>query len=93
MVHNIADVTPAGATVALRPTRTPANWVQVICPSGNAAAIRLGDSTTGAASGLALPAGSGMLFPPISDTQYLDLAMIYVYGTTTDKISVVYGTH
>ena len=92
MVHNVADVTPAGATVALRPTRTPANWVQIIAPTGNAAPIRLGDSTTGAASGLALPAGSGMLFPPIGDTTYLDLAMIYVYGTTTDKVSILYGT-
>jgi hypothetical protein len=93
MIHNIADITPGGSAVALKAARTPCNWVQVLCPTGNAAAMRLGDSTTGAASGLSLPAGTGMLFPPIGDTQYLDLALIYIYGTNTDKISVVYGTH
>ncbi len=93
MVHNIADVTPGGVAVALKSSRTPCNWLQVICPSGNAAAIRIGDSTTSATSGLALPAGSGQMFPAISDTQYLDLALVYIYGTTTDKVSIVYGTH
>ena len=47
MVHNIADVTPAGVATPLRPTRTPANWVQIIAPTGNAAAIRLGEHVTG----------------------------------------------
>lgn len=93
MVHNITDITPGGTATALKSTRTPCNWLQVICPTSNAAAMRLGDSTTSATSGLSLPAGSGMLFPPISDTQYLDLALIYIYGTTTDKVSIVYGTH
>jgi len=93
MIHNIPDVTPAGVAVPLTPARTPCNWLQVICPVGNAAAIRIGDSTTGAASGLAIPPGSGMMFPPIGDDQYLNLAIVYVYGTTTDKVSAVYGTH
>lgn len=93
MIHNIPDVIPGGATVPLATSRTPCNWLQVICPSGNAAAMRIGDSTTGANSGAAIPAGGGMMFPPIADDQYLNLAMIYVYGTTTDRISIVYGTH
>jgi len=93
MIHNVPDVTPGGAAVPLAATRTPCNWLQVICPSGNGAVIRIGDSSTGATSGLAIPAGGGMLFPPIGDDQYLDLALIYVFGTTTDKISAVYGRH
>jgi hypothetical protein len=93
MIHNVADVTPAGVAVPLAVTRTACNWLQVICPTGNAAAIRIGDPSTSATSGLAIPAGGGMLFPPIGDDQYLDLALIYVYGTTTDKISAVYGRH
>ncbi len=93
MVHNIADVTPGGGAVALKSSRTPCNWLQIIAPTSNAAAIRLGDSTTSATSGLSIPAGGGEMFPPIGDTQYLDLALVYVYATGTDKVSVVYGTH
>ena len=92
MVHNLPDIVMTGAALPLSLTHTKCNWVQIICPAGNAAGIRLGDSTTGAASGLSLPAGSGMLFPPIGDTHYLDLANIFVFGTGPDKISVIYGT-
>lgn len=93
MVHNIPDVTPGGSAVALASSRTPCNWLQIIAPAGNANDIRIGDSTTSATSGLAIVKGGGQAFPPISDDQYLDLALIYVYGSGTDKISVVYGTH
>ncbi len=93
MVHNIPDVTPGGVAVALAASRTPCNWLQIIAPATNAAAVRLGDYTTGAASGVSIGVGGGQMFPPIGDAQYLDLALIYVYGTTTDKVSVVYGTH
>ena len=93
MVHNLPDVTPGGSAVPLSASRLVCNWLQVICPTGNSAAIRIGDSTTSATSGAAIPAGSGMMFPPIADDLYLDLAMIYVFGTTTDKISIVYGKH
>lgn len=93
MVHNIADITPGGTPTALKSSRTPCNWLQVVCPSSNAAAMRVGDSTTSATSGISMPAGAGMMFPPIGDTQYLDLALVYIYGTTTDKVSIVYGTH
>lgn len=93
MVHNIADVTPGGSAVALKSSRTPCNWVQVVCPTSNATSMRVGDINTSATSGIAIPPGGGMMFPAISDTQYLDLALVYIYGTTTDKVSVVYGTH
>lgn len=93
MIHNIADVTATGTAIPLKASRTPCNWVQIIAPTANAAAIRIGDSTTDATHGLSIPAGGGMLFPPISDCQYLDLAMIYLFGTAGDKVSVVYGTH
>ena len=93
MVHNIAAVVPAGAPTALAAKRTPANWLLFTAPTGNAAAIRIGDLTTDATHGLILPAGATILFPPISDDLYLDLALIYVYGTTTDSITALYGTH
>ena len=93
MIHNIADVIPAGVAVPLASSRRMCNWLQIIAPTGNAAAIRIGDVNTGAGSGLSIPAGGGMLFPPISDDLYIDLAMIYVYATTTDRVSAIYGTH
>ncbi len=93
MVHNIPDITPGGSAVPLASSRTPCNWLQVVTPVGNGAIMRLGDPTTGAGSGIALPPGSSQMFPAISDTQYLDLALVYLYGVSTDKASIVYGTH
>jgi len=93
MVHNVADLTPGGVAVPIRAIRTPCNWLQIVAPTGNAAAIRVGDVNTGAASGIEMLAGAKVYFPPIGDTQYLDLAMVYVYGTTTDRVSILYGTH
>ena len=92
MVHNIADVTPAATTKALSLTRIAANWVMLSAPTGNAADIRVGDSAASATSGVTLKAGTTLVFPPIGDAHYLDLAKIFVYGTTTDKVGVVYGT-
>ena len=93
MIHNIADVTPGGSTVALKATRTPANWLIVSAPTGNAADIRVGDSTTGTGSGVIVKAGTSLILPAISDDNYLDLAQVYLYGSTTDKAYLVYGVH
>ncbi len=93
MVHNIADITPNSTATALKSSRTPCNWVSVFAATGNAGDMRIGDSTTGSGSGLVIPKGTGVTLPAISDTQYLDLALVYVYGTSTDKVSVIYGTH
>jgi hypothetical protein len=93
MVHNIADVVPGGTAKAISATRKPCNWVNIVAKVGNAAPVRIGDSTTGAASGMALAAGASIMFPPISDDLYIDLAQVFVYGTTTDSVSVTYGTH
>ncbi len=93
MVHNIADITPNSVATALKSARTPANWVQFTAPANNSGSMRVGDSTTDATHGLEIIKGTSAIFPAISDDQYLDLALVYVYGTSTDKVSIVYGTH
>ena len=93
MVHSIADITPNSTATPLASTRTPANWLQIICPATNAGDIRIGDSLVSASRGLAVAKGSGQAFPPISDDNYLDLSMIYVYGTGSDKVTILYGVH
>lgn len=92
MIHSVADLTPASAAVKLTALRTIANWVMLSAPTGNAADIRVGDSLASATRGVTLKAGTTLLFPAIGDAHYLDLAQIFVYGTTTDKVGVVYGT-
>jgi len=91
MIHNVADVTPAGVKTALKAARTPANWLMVSAPTGNAAPIRIGDSTTSATSGFLIAPGATFTLLPISDDAYLDLAGVFIFGTTTDKLSVMYG--
>lgn len=93
MVHNITDITPNSTATALKSARTPANWVQVTAPAGNAGSMRIGDSTTSASSGLEIIKGTSITLWPIGDDQYLDLALVYLYGTSTDKVSILYGTH
>lgn len=94
MVHNIADITPNGTVTALKSSRTPANWIILSAPSGNAADIRVGDSTTSTSSGAIIAKGTSVTLLPISDDHYLDLALIYVFGASgSDKVGVLYGTH
>lgn len=93
MVHNIADITPNGTATALKASRTPCNWVTVFAATANAGDMRIGDSTTAAGTGLVIPKGTGATLQSIADTQYLDLALVYVFGTSTDKVSILYGTH
>jgi predicted RecA/RadA family phage recombinase len=93
MVHNIADTIPGAVAVALKATRTPANWVTISAITANAADIRIGDSTTSATSGIIVPKGTSATLWAIGDTQYLDLAQVFCFASGTDKYSAVYGTH
>ena len=93
MVHSLADVTPNNTPKPLAATRTPANWL-IVSTAGNAAPVRIGDNTTSSTVGMLVPVNTTFLMPAIGDTQYLDLASVYVWGATgTDKVSCLYGTH
>src|SRR5690348_10761860 len=97
MVHSIADITGNGTAKALASTRTVANWIQFTIPvtqatgvTTNTAAVRVGDKNVSATQGTVVPV-FGMLFPPISDGQYLDLSQVYAFIATNDKLQVTYG--
>lgn len=96
-VQTFPDITGTGATVQIA-TSGSAKWVQLITPSGNAGVARWGDSSTTSSRGGQLPAGSGQFFPPIPATnggatqsQLYNLAAIYVYVGSGDKVTVVVG--
>lgn len=94
-VHTIVDITPGGAATALSAVKgTLATWVALSAAKGNAGAIRFGDSNVSATRGAALAAGATapFLLPrcDFNQGQY-DLSQIYVFGTSTDSVSVTYG--
>ncbi len=96
-VTTLADITGNSTTVQLQ-TSGSARWVLFVAPSTNSAVIRIGDSATGATRGAPVAAGGGLLFPPVaadsreSATQHLyNLANIYYYVTTSDKVSIQWG--
>ncbi len=93
MVHNLADITPAGTPTALSSTHTRCNWIAISPKTANSADMRIGDNTTSATSGILVPKGTTFIMPPISDDNYLDLALIFVYGASSDSAGVIYGTH
>lgn len=89
-VYSIADITPGGSTVALASSNTKASWVQLVAPSTNSGTIRVGGSTTDSTHGIAMAPGGGMFFNTLGNSVPYDLQSIYVYGTSTDKVSVAY---
>jgi hypothetical protein len=92
MIHTLADVTVSATATAISATSIRANWVLMQGVTISATA-RIGDSsittTRGATMGAAKDAVS---FPPCGNTNVYDLSTIYVLGTASDKISVLYGT-
>lgn len=92
MVHNLADITPNSTATALKATSAHAAWVTISAPAANSGDIRAGDSTTDATHGVAIAKGTSITFPSQGATNPYDVALIYVYGTSTDKASAVYGT-
>lgn len=94
-ITTLADVTGASTTVQVISTGS-ARWVLFIAPSTNSAAIRIGDSNTGASRGAVMAAGGGLFYPPIppespSTLHLYNLANIYHYVTTGDKVSISWG--
>lgn len=88
----IADITGSGVAVALTPgVHVYAHWIQIVCPSGNSAVVRWGDSNVSSTRGAQCAAGGGQ-FLPASGPVY-DLSAIYVYIGSGDKVSVSYQTY
>jgi hypothetical protein len=94
----MADITGDNAAHKLQASGS-AKWVQFVAQSSNTGTARVGDSTCSATRGIPLAASTGFMFPPIPSTpgqavpgaQLYDLASIYYYAATGDKLSVTWG--
>lgn len=80
-------ITGTSAFVQIQTASTPARWVQLVAPTGNAGTVYWGacNSTTSTANTMA--AGSGQFFPPMTNSGY-DLAQICVQATSPDTIRI-----
>lgn len=90
-VRNLAtipDVTMTGSNVAVSGSSILARAVQFVCPSGNSAAIRIGDTNISGSRGAVCAAGGGQYWP--EDGTVMDLATIYARGTSSDTLTVTY---
>jgi hypothetical protein len=82
------EITGTAAAVQIASSGV-ARWVQFVADPGNAAAVRVGDSTVTSTSGARVAAGGGLLLP-YQGANYT-LASIYVYIASGDKVSVLWG--
>jgi hypothetical protein len=95
-ITTAADISGSSATVQVA-TSGSARWVQFIAPAANMNAVRYGDSMTSATRGGLIAAGGGQMLPPLPQNRSGDaaslynLATIYVYVVTGDKVTVVWG--
>ncbi len=93
----ITDITGDAASHQLAASGQ-ARWVQFVALAANGAAVRIGDSNVGTSRGTAVAAGGGFLLPPIPNDDrlatadhYYNLASIYYYAGSGDKISVTWS--
>lgn len=98
-VHTIADITGDGATHQLFSGGGSCRWVQVVAPSTNSAAVRIGDSAISATQGLTVAAGNGQMLPPltvdpresIAGLHLYDMSQLYYRAASGDKLSVIWA--
>jgi hypothetical protein len=89
-------ITGTGATVQVYAAGGLALSVQYLAPSGNAATVEIGDSTTTSTTGLPIAAGGGLYLAPLpvderlaAPSHYYNLARQYAYIANGDKLQIV----
>lgn len=91
VLGTIADITPNSTATPLSSNTNPilATWIIAVA---NGTSIRIGDASVGAARGVVCPSGIPVTIPRGDfDQQGYDLSKVYVYGTSSDKVSITYG--
>ncbi len=89
VLGTVADITPGGTPTALGPEGIKATWIKL---TASGTSIRVGDSNVGSARGLAIPTGVTVTIERGDfDQQGYYLNQVFVYGTSSDKVSVTYG--
>jgi hypothetical protein len=91
--YTLPDVEPAGtATQITSNANLRAIAVIFSAPAANSGGIRIGDaSVSGSQGAIANPGGPPVVLPRGAfDQQGYQLDQIYVYGESTDKITITY---
>jgi hypothetical protein len=94
--YTLPDIEPAGSAASLGAAATSAGaptravWINM---TASGTSIRVGDANVSSARGQALPTSLPFNTHPRGDNpqQPYDLAHVYVYGSSTDKVSITYG--
>jgi hypothetical protein len=83
------EITGANAAVQVASAGI-ARWVQFVADPANTSAVRLGDASVTATTGVRIAPGAGQMLPPQEPGTYR-LSDLYVYVATGDKVSVLWG--
>ena len=83
----VPDITGTAATVPLSATHTYCTQVQITALVANASVVRYGGSSTSISQGSLIAAGAGQT-EVWDKPKPLDLANIFVYIATGDKVAV-----
>ena len=92
VLGNLAEITGDGATHAFSSTAT-ARWVQIVAPTANSAAIRIGGASTNSTTGIPVAPGAGFMLPSTTTnaaSQYI-IGSIYYYAGVGDKVNIMWG--
>lgn len=91
-MESLNDIAGTGVAVKLAVPNITARWVQMIV--SGAGTVKYGGSTAGPTNGLPIPAGGGMLLPPLTadglQTSPYSLSGIYAYIPVGATLSVAY---
>ena|ERR1700679_1352906 len=95
----LPDITATGVAQRFSSTVTGqvAIWVEVVCPSGNAATVRLGSTTVApnASTGVPCAPGGTQFYPVVNVSPGVfaryDLSTLQFLGQAGDKVSITYA--
>ncbi len=90
MVHSLPDIT-VGAAQRISATSVPCNWVQLQAVTGNGAVMRVGDSGVGSGEGAIISTTGVLQLPPAGNANTYNLYDLWIFGTASDKVAVIYG--
>ena len=84
-ISEFSDITPNGSAARFTSTATACKGIVIVANPGNAANMRVGDSSVSASKGAVVPPGASI---PIAIG---DVSKVYVYGAAgTDSASISY---
>jgi hypothetical protein len=90
-LYTLPDITATGSAQALSATSQPCKWFQVTGVSV-ASTIRIGGPNVSASRGAIIYGAGSQFAPPVAQfTETYDLMNVYILGTASDTVSVLYA--